>query len=434
MNYAEYLRDNPTSPQPNPTEANNFFSNTRECDLCKKVLGSSLLQLVTVNGNPQMTCSECRAKTCRDCGFIDDTVEFFYGTALCKDCQDNYINCERCDAFIHVDDAKTDYEDSTVCEDCFDKYSVECYNCSKIVAENDARYGCDDNGYCSDCFYDRFSICDTCNETIWQDDCNYTDDGNYCNYCYQEQGGNLLQYHSEEGRSFKGKKSKCLFGVEIEKEDESIRESIIARDFLESTGWAVEEDGSLDSQTGFEAISPILPLDRKYEKSLKQLAGNFAIAWIDTKEKNTLYLVREGNPCYIAETKDGWYFSSTSYSLEAVLLDEIKKEVYALKEGVVYKFNSKGIVDMSKVVFEAPVSRLGWGNYNFDNSSLTSNATTLSDAAFKESLQESLDDNGWQSCLSGECVECQLQENLYISPYYDNAVVCLDCLIANGYV
>jgi hypothetical protein len=76
-----------------------------------------------------------------------------------------------------------------------------------------------------------------------------------------------LGYHSVD-RQNKGGQSTLRCGIEIEKEDMEVLRSLDAHDIYRKTGgWIVERDGSLDEESGFELISPILPLD---EESVKK--------------------------------------------------------------------------------------------------------------------------------------------------------------------
>ena len=70
----------------------------------------------------------------------------------------------------------------------------------------------------------------------------------------------LAGYHSGLGRKNHIGESRFGIGIEAEKEDNSVKSFINYKDILTRTGWIVERDGSLDS-SGFEAVSPALPLD-----------------------------------------------------------------------------------------------------------------------------------------------------------------------------
>ena len=91
-------------------------------------------------------------------------------------------------------------------------------------------------------------------------------DGYY--YTYPESEIYVDTYHSDtEARYYNfdlSAKSIFNIGFEIEKEDLFVKESIYLNDFKDQTGelWRKEKDGSLDSDSGFELISPVFPLDK----------------------------------------------------------------------------------------------------------------------------------------------------------------------------
>jgi len=88
-------------------------------------------------------------------------------------------------------------------------------------------------------------------------------DGEY----YGEPQDNESYTRSYHNGSYKSQnfdnKSPFKIGFEIEKEDKDILESIYIDSFEEETGhlWRKETDGSLDSYSGFELISPTFELD-----------------------------------------------------------------------------------------------------------------------------------------------------------------------------
>jgi hypothetical protein len=59
--------------------------------------------------------------------------------------------------------------------------------------------------------------------------------------------------------------SEPKIGFEIEKEDIDAKESIYAYDLQRKTGWGKENDGSLNSDSGFELVSPVFPLHKPLE-------------------------------------------------------------------------------------------------------------------------------------------------------------------------
>lgn len=85
--------------------------------------------------------------------------------------------------------------------------------------------------------------------------------------------GKVLSYHSPYGRADKSQGEGYRVGFEIEKEDAEVRAKQDPIKVIKETGWAIERDGSLDNYTGFEVVSPILPLmnDKVLKKSFKPI-------------------------------------------------------------------------------------------------------------------------------------------------------------------
>lgn len=87
-------------------------------------------------------------------------------------------------------------------------------------------------------------------------------------YTHPESETYVDSYHSDTSVKYfdfdKSARSIFNIGFEVEKEDLSVKESIYLDDFKDQTGdiWRKEKDGSLDSDSGFELISPIFPLDK----------------------------------------------------------------------------------------------------------------------------------------------------------------------------
>jgi len=82
----------------------------------------------------------------------------------------------------------------------------------------------------------------------------------------EDDEGYTRSYHNGSFKSidFEGSKTKYTIGFEIEKEDQDVRESICIGDFeSDHPLWRKEDDGSLDSDSGFELISPIFQFDIK---------------------------------------------------------------------------------------------------------------------------------------------------------------------------
>lgn len=79
-------------------------------------------------------------------------------------------------------------------------------------------------------------------------------------------------YHSSRGGLIEfSQNPKFFIGIEIEKEDKEVKESLEIADFLElCPGWRKERDGSLDSEKGYELITPTMELNvKKIEEHIK---------------------------------------------------------------------------------------------------------------------------------------------------------------------
>ena len=112
------------------------------------------------------------------------------------------------------------------------------------------------------------------------DDDIYYDDDNSCYYSVKEEEY-VRGYHNGSYQSIKfDDKSKYSIGYEIEKEDQSVRNSIDINDFEQETDgkWRKERDGSLCDDSGYELISPTfeLNIDKIFEhiESNEQLVAH----------------------------------------------------------------------------------------------------------------------------------------------------------------
>jgi hypothetical protein len=72
---------------------------------------------------------------------------------------------------------------------------------------------------------------------------------------------NTDSYHSCQRRSRKDE-NHCGFsiGFEVEKEDREVKVQVSHVDLYDDLGWCKETDGSLDTKSGFEAVSPVYSL------------------------------------------------------------------------------------------------------------------------------------------------------------------------------
>ncbi len=93
----------------------------------------------------------------------------------------------------------------------------------------------------------------------------------------------LRGYHSGSGRQYANDNVRLAdmrVGVEIEKEFKKGRDSLSSKYLSDRWGWVAETDSSLDSQTGYELVSPMYDLEKLSPmfKDLDQLQE-----WIDKK-------------------------------------------------------------------------------------------------------------------------------------------------------
>lgn len=86
-----------------------------------------------------------------------------------------------------------------------------------------------------------------------------------------------------------------------------------------------------------------------FVKALEKIDGSLAIAWVDDREPDVLYLTKNHNPLHLAQTERGIYFSSREADLELILYGEIivryevkKEQVWRIEKGLV-----TGAVDIS---------------------------------------------------------------------------------------
>lgn len=87
--------------------------------------------------------------------------------------------------------------------------------------------------------------------------------------------GHVRGYHNGSYKSHNfSSKSKYKIGYEIEKEDESVRNSMDINEFEEATNhiWRKEKDGSLDDDSGYELISPTFEFN--INKIFEHIEGN----------------------------------------------------------------------------------------------------------------------------------------------------------------
>lgn len=103
-------------------------------------------------------------------------------------------------------------------------------------------------------------------EIAHEDDAYLHSDGEYYSYEEEREAEYVRDYHSDSNTYFhhfseKEKRSPFYIGYEIEKEDTDVKESINIDEFERiAPKWRKESDGSLNSESGYELISPCLEL------------------------------------------------------------------------------------------------------------------------------------------------------------------------------
>ena len=163
--------------------------------------------------------------------------------------------CEGLDDWVH-------YEDTSI---CYEGSNETRY--SDVYLRRNTDYIRFDGDYYDDCAMERHEIvwCEDIEEYRYSDDAYWCDD-NSCWYADKPQEEFIRGYHngSYQSINFDGK-SKYKIGYEIEKEDETVRNSIVIDDFEKMTDnkWRKERDGSLCDDAGYELISPTFELNVK---------------------------------------------------------------------------------------------------------------------------------------------------------------------------
>ena len=170
--------------------------------------------------------------------------------------------CDGIGEYVHIDNTRSVYEGSNET-----RYSIG------YLRDND--YTEFRGDYYDDAALDRHDI-------VWRED---TDDYDYDHNSYWCESSSvwLSEFKEEYVRGYHNgsyqslnfnDKSKYRIGYEIEKEDETVRNSVYIDDFERDTDgiWRKEKDGSLDSEAGYELISPTFEFD--IDKIFEHIEGN----------------------------------------------------------------------------------------------------------------------------------------------------------------
>ncbi len=164
-----------------------------------------------------------------------------------------------------------EYETSLYCCGCFEEDFGTCAGCSEILPRDDGRFSDLENRfYCESCYTDAFTHCYNCDCEIYQDDAHCTNDGHFCEDCYEEHGcceeeeeEHHLKHRFEQSEQFTLNPYKRFVGVELECEEGSLN--------IDSTPdgvyryFSFVHDGSLDN-SGVEAVSIAMNGDLLFNK------------------------------------------------------------------------------------------------------------------------------------------------------------------------
>lgn len=230
--------------------------------------------------------NDVKAIICADCGAIinvddkgnlipievleenENYIKDYLGRYVCKDCMEDYAQCEDCGNWVKTDDGYFvgENDDYFVCEDCFGDY-IQCEDCGHYHPSGDMYYvesGAFGGGYyvCDDCRYNgNYYICDDCGNLFYYEDLHYDEyyNTNYCDNCYPYHHNELIMgYHEFDDWQVYGEHGITKgFELEIETDEQNdVVQEIheILDDFV-----VFEEDGSVD---GVEMISN--PFTRDY--------------------------------------------------------------------------------------------------------------------------------------------------------------------------
>lgn len=171
--------------------------------------------------------------------------------------------CEGLDHYV-------DYEDTSVCYEGRDQNRY-----SNTWLERSSDFSVYDGEYYDDYALDYHDIvwCEDIEEYMGRDRAYYCEDDE--RYYSTNRDSYVRGYHDGSYQSINfDNKSKYKIGYEIEKEDETVRNSIRIDNFEEATDskWRKEKDGSLDSESGYELISPTFEFN--IDKIFEHIEGN----------------------------------------------------------------------------------------------------------------------------------------------------------------
>ena len=266
------------------------------CHICGE---SDNLVPVTINNETIYLCSECKEahlKQCSQCDdfFIDTENDYAVsrdGEIYCEFCRDEYLSyCEHCDEysdsedFVHLVDT-----DEWWCRSCAERDAYQCMDCFDWVTEN---HGDSNRILCSDCFESHYTYCDDCGDLVNLDDCYSTDDGIYCEYCYNENHTSLIHGYSYEPclefQKSDDDTEKILPYLGFELESGGLPSNSACKNIAESISddeetFYLKEDGSIP-EYGFELVSHPITLKRHKELDWEDIFNRMSNAGLKSHD------------------------------------------------------------------------------------------------------------------------------------------------------
>ena len=188
--------------------------------------------------------------------------------------EQDMCTCPRCECAAQDDDMKavevphdgisgsTRTDTESWCATCLCDAAWDCFDCRETYSEDVTSISYNGRSLCDRCYENSYFTCDRCDEVRHND--YYWEDG-FCQSCSEDDSASsdgLDEYH----RGFRDFRERCqpgkiALGIEIEVDAhdrgnavEDLR-SLKSRTHYELT---LEEDGSLDDDSGFEIITPPL--------------------------------------------------------------------------------------------------------------------------------------------------------------------------------
>ena len=191
--------------------------------------------------------------------FIENEGKFY-------DCE-SYVYTREGD-ILHNDDAQfCDYYEEYTSEDTTRVYigRNEYYYCdAAIQRENLIEYR-GEHYDCEALSYHEIVFCEDIQEYQREQDSFYNESSGEWNSEEDESESFVRDYHNGGFKQITfTKKPKFFVGIEIEKEDQNVKESLNIGDFEDNCPkWRKERDGSLDDVSGYELVSPTFELNIK---------------------------------------------------------------------------------------------------------------------------------------------------------------------------